>query len=137
VRALEKATPAEELPFRLGQEGRVDRGRFRTPAHFDQRIGQRRAHRVGLRTGTHQKAAAGCRREWHRDLKFWVVAAAGALIGVGPAVVEDIFALRVGFHIARHGAEQFVLGISDQVGGLPAGAAAHRAGKFERREKIM
>jgi hypothetical protein len=39
-------------------------------------------------------------------LQLRIVAAAGALEGVGPAMVEHIFALAVGLQIAGNGAEQ-------------------------------
>jgi hypothetical protein len=39
-------------------------------------------------------------------LQLGVIAAAGAEISVGPAVIENIFALAVGFQIAGHAAEE-------------------------------
>ena len=56
--------------------------------------------------GRHQEPPAGRRRERHRDLELGVVLAAGALIGFGPAAVEDVFAARVRFQIAGHRADE-------------------------------
>ena len=39
------------------------------------------------------------------DLQLGVIAAAGALVGFGPAGIEHVFAARVGFQIAGHDAE--------------------------------
>ena len=48
-----------------------------------------------------EQAAAGHGRERHRDLDLRIIVAAGPLIGVGPGMVEDVFALRMGLHIGR------------------------------------
>ncbi len=87
--------------------------------------------------GPHQKAAPVRRRERHRHLQLRIVVAAGALIGLGPAVVEDVFALRMRFGVAGDGADDRAAVFGDEVHGLPAGAVADRAGQFQRRQKIM
>ena len=56
VGALQVAARAEQPPFRLGQEGDVDRGGVGALADVDQRVGERRAHGVGLRARPHQQA---------------------------------------------------------------------------------
>ena len=59
---------------------------------------------------TDQEPAAGRRRERHRHLEFGIVAAAGALIGVGPAAIEDVFAARMALEIARRRGDQRAVG---------------------------
>ena len=51
-----------------------------------------------------QKARAGRRRERHGALELRVIAPAGAAIGIGPAVIENIFAIAVVLEIAGHNA---------------------------------
>ena len=112
----------------------MDRGGLALAAELDQAGGQRRRATVlGVRAGPDQQPPAGRRRERHRDLELRVVVAAGALIGLGPAVVEDVFALRMRFQIAGHDAEDGAVGgLGDQVLRLPAGPRGGRAGCFER-----
>src|SRR5262245_5045570 len=81
VGALEEAAAPEQLPFRLGREGDVHRGRMRAPADVDQRIRERRTHRLGLRSWAREQPRAGRRGERHGDLELGIVAAAGALVG--------------------------------------------------------
>src|SRR5580700_6492399 len=59
-----------------------------------------------MRAWLDQEPASGCRRERHGDLQLWIIAAAGALIGLGPAAVEHIFPARMALHIAGRGGEQ-------------------------------
>ena len=47
-----------------------------------------------------EQSGAGRRRERHRDLELWIIAPAGALESIRPAMVEDIFAIAVRFAIA-------------------------------------
>src|SRR5690606_28783341 len=47
-----------------------------------------------------QKTSARHGRERHRDLKLRIVAPAGALVSLGPAVVEDVLALAVTLQVA-------------------------------------
>ena len=106
VGALQKAALAEELEFRLGGEGDVNARRVIEPAELDQARGKRLAGGVGVGAGLDQKPASGCRRERHGDLQLWIIAAAGALVGLGPAAVEHIFAARMAFDVAGRGGEQ-------------------------------
>ena len=51
---------------------------------------------------------------------------------------NNIFALRVGFRVARDGADEPAAGLlGEEVHGLPAGAGADRAGEFEGGQKIV
>ena len=84
--------PAAPLAFgraRLVDEGDVRRGQavlHRPPPR------PRRASCCGAGA---EQPPPGHRRERHRDLQLGIILPAGALQGVGPAVVEDIFALAV------------------------------------------
>ena len=69
-----------------------------------------------------QEARAGCGREGNGCLQLRVIAPAGTFEGVGPAVVEDIFALAVVLQIGGQGAEQAAgLILEQQVLAEPAG----------------
>src|SRR6266480_6591017 len=63
-------------------------------------------------------------RSWNRDLQFRVVAPARAFIGIGPAAVEHILALRVRFQKARHDASDGAVAPGQQVARSPAGPRA-------------
>src|SRR5689334_15273363 len=95
VGALQIALAGKQTRFVLGQERDVDRRDVALVAERDQAGRERFLHRGGLRTGPREEARAGRRRERHADLELRVVAAPGALIGIGPAMVEDILALRM------------------------------------------
>ena len=127
VVALQEAAFAEQAPFRLGQEGDVRRRQLVSRGDLDQGIGKAAAHGLRQRAGAHEQAWAGHRREWHRHLQFGVIVAAGMLEGLGPAVVEDVFAARVAFYVAGRGAQKGAVGaLGQQMPRLPAGAGADR-----------
>src|SRR5262245_1636986 len=92
--ALEIAMLAQKLPFSLGREGHVHRRGLAAAAHLGEPLGEQSADLVGLLARAREEAAAGRWRERHRHLELGIVAAAGALVGVGPAMIEHIFALR-------------------------------------------
>ena len=62
-----------------------------------------RAPRVGRRRATSSRRP-GHRRERHGDLQLGIIVAAGPLVGVGPGMVEDVFALAVGLQVAGRAA---------------------------------
>ena len=127
VGALQEAAATERRPFRLGEKGYVRGGEVVGLGDFGERVGEGALHDFGERAGRREQARTGCRRERHGDLELGIVAAAGALKGVGPAVVEDILAARVGLHVAGRGTEEAaVFCLREQVPALPAGAAADR-----------
>src|SRR5262245_48206382 len=99
-------------------------------AHLGEPFGEQDLDIVSLRPWARQQAPPGCGRERHRYLELGIVVAAGALIGVGPAMVEYVFALRMGLGIAGHSAEELVARLRHEVHGLPAGAVAGRAGEL-------
>ena len=138
VRTLEVAACAEEFPFRFGREGDVNRGAAGTPTHVRERIGEMRAHGIGLRARSREQPAACCRRERHGHLELRIIAASGALIGLRPAMIENVFAARMGFHVAGDGAEQAALRIfGKKVQRLPSGARADRLRQLERGQEIV
>ena len=105
VGALEEAVPAEQVPFGFRRERDVHRRRLAHARQFDQACRQRLADRVGGLARGDEQPPSGRGRERHRHLQLGVIAAAGALVGLGPAGVEHVFAARVGFQIAGHHAD--------------------------------
>src|SRR5262249_38963199 len=119
-------------------EGDVNRGGAAAPAHVRERIGEMRAHGIRLRASPREQPAAGGGREGHGYLKLGIIAAPGALKGVRPAMVEDVFAARMGFHVAGNGAEQLALRIfCEEMHRLPSGARANRLRQLERRQETV
>ena len=138
VGALEIATPPEQVPFRLGEEGDIHGRRIRAPADVDERIAKGSAQRFGVRPRQRQQAPAGRRREGHGNLKLGIIPPAGALVGLSPAVVEDIFATGVGFDVAGDGTEQVVaLILGEQVQGLPTDPRPDRARDLQCMQEGM
>ena len=85
------------------------------------------AHGLRQRARAHQQAAAGRRRERHRDLELRIIAAAGALIGLGPAAVEHVFAARMRFQIAGRDARALRRRCLPREGAAAASRSAHVA----------
>ena len=76
------------------------------------------------------------RGEGSSDLELGVILAACALPCIGPAMVEHIFALAMGFKIGGQRAGQpAVFAIDQKGGGLPAGPRPNTGRCFERRKK--
>ena len=92
-----------------------------------QRALQQGGAALGLEARAGQEAPAGGRGERHGGLELRVVAAAGALLGVRPVVVEDVLALAVALGVERHDGDSSAAGAGDQVARHPAGAAADGA----------
>ncbi len=97
---------------------------------------RRREQRSGERFVGEQQPRAGRGGEGRGDLQLGVIAPAGALEGIGPAVVEDIFALAVALEIGRQRGAQGALAILDHDGcGLPAAALADVARILQRGQE--
>ena len=134
--ALQQPGVPHQGELGLGGEGDVQRADPRLVAEPHAGGEERRPHRVGLRPRRRQQARPGHRREGDRDLELGVVAPAGALERIRPAVVEDIFAVGVVLEIHRHGAENgAVPALEDDVARVPAGLRRARAAVFERRQE--
>ena len=108
----------------------LDRLAQRAPA------GDQRLRRAVGRVGGDEQAAAGRRRERRGDLQLGIVLAAGALIGVGPGVVEDVFALAVRLEVGRRGGDEPAVGVlDDHMGRRPAGSPADRPEFLQRAQE--
>ena len=68
---------------------------------FRERIAEGGRYRVLLLSLPRQQARTGHRGEWHSDLELGVVIPAGLLVGIGPALIEDVFAARMRLQISR------------------------------------
>src|SRR5215467_6308624 len=129
---------SEQAEFRFGRKCDVHARRAGNLADFDQAAGQRASDRIFLRAGTDQKSPSSCRREWHRDLELGIVAAAGASIGISPAMVEDILTTRVALEVARHCRNQCVIGgVGEHMARLPAAAWADRIGLLQSGQECV
>ncbi len=97
--ALQEAGFAKRLPFLGGRKGDMDR---RGAGLLTQRAqpGDQCLARSGIVFVGNEQPAPVDRRERHADLELRVVIATRPLIRIGPGVVENIFALRMGLQIA-------------------------------------
>lgn len=114
----------------------MQRRNARAARQTGQRARQAVAHGVAIGAGPREKPRAGDGRERHAGLQLRVITPARVLIGLRPAVVENIFALAVAFGVERHGAGENARFVArDQVMRRPAGARAHAARIFQRRQE--
>src|SRR5262245_40614649 len=138
VRALQKAPFAERAPFLFGQERDVCGREIARSGYFDERVRERSTDRVSYRARGRKQARPGHRRKWNRDLEFWIVVAPGALKGLRPAMVENVFAAGVAFCIAgRRTQRPSVHAFREQVPRLPARSRADRIRLLKRRQKLV
>ena len=94
------------------------------------------AWRVRPLSGEQPPASHG--REWNGRLQLRIIAASGALIGIRPAMVEDIFAPAVRLQIERHRAEEPAMVVfDDEMLRHPSGACADAAAFLQRVEKSV
>jgi hypothetical protein len=114
IGALQEAELAGEFPFCAREERNVQRRQVEPLGELDCCLEHDRLALYCVCARPHQESFAGDRREGHRRLELRIVAAAAARVGVGPAVVEDIFAERVGFQIAGHAASELTLIVLEQ-----------------------
>ncbi len=136
AQAREEPDLLKQVAFRAAREGDVQRGHAGILDRRDQGGDQGRPRLALLPPGADQQARPGDRREGRGDLQLRIIAAAGAVIGLGPAVVEHIFALAVGFDVERRGGEDGPGAILDhQVLRQPAGLAPDRSGLLQRVQK--
>src|ERR1700689_3161013 len=133
--ALKKTRLGEQIVFRLGRKGHMQRRDFRSLADLDHRRRQQ-PRRIRGRVGADQQPIPGHRRERHRHLELGIIAAAGALIGFGPAVIEHIFAVGVALQIHRRRAQEIAVAVLErQMLRQPAGFGAGRVRFLERVEE--
>ena len=135
-RAPQEPGVAHQVELGLGGEGDVQRGGAGPPAERDAGAEQSRPHGAGLRAFRRQQARPRHRREGNGNLELRVVAAAGPLERLGPAVIEDVFAVGMALEIHRRGAENGAGAVlEDDVPGEPAGFRRARAALLQGREK--
>src|ERR1043165_8461138 len=85
----------------------------------------------------HQQTAPGHWGEGNACLQLGIVAAAGALEGVGPAPVEHVFALGVRLQIERKQAMNATIALDHQMTRPPTGARRSRTGLLQRRKEFV
>ena len=106
--------------------------------HLHGGLEQQRFSLARVVAGADEEPLAGDRREGNRGLQLRIIAAAGAQISVGPAMIEDIFALAVRLQIARHTADQRSRRIlEEKMLRQPAGLARGGAAVLQRAQKSM
>ena len=137
VVTLQEAVLAQKLRFRLAGERHMHGGGVGRVAQRHQPARQRGSDPLAVDAIADQQPRAGGGREGHRGLQFWIIAPAGALIGIRPAAVEDVFALRMRFQIAGHDAGDLAIEPCQEMPRPPAGAGAGRAGSFGGGEKCV
>ena len=104
VVAQQEAVLAQKLRFRLAGKGHMHGGGVGRVAQRHQAARERGSDLLAIDAIADQQPWAGGGRKRHRGLQFWIIAPARALIGIRPAAVEDVFALRMRFQIAGHDA---------------------------------
>jgi hypothetical protein len=137
VVTLQEPLGSQKLPFGFARKRHVNRRGFRHPAQGDESARERAADTPVVNALADQEPRSGRRGKWNRDLQFRVVASARAFIGIGPATVEHILALRVRFQIAWHDAGDSAAEPDQQMARSPAGPRAGRSGRFQCRKKCM
>jgi hypothetical protein len=127
VGAREHSRARQEIPFAFLRERDVHRRRLAHFAELDHAREERVACSDRVRSGLYQQARAGDGREGDRDLKFRVIVAARAFEGVGPAVIEHVFALAVAFQVAgRRSINRAGFVFDDEILRQPAGFSSDR-----------
>ena len=138
VGARQVAGFGQQLLLVLRGEGDVQRRGADLAGQRGAGRGQQMTVGLGIRARLHQQAAAGHRREGHGCLELRVVASAGAFKGVGPAMVEDIFAHGVALQVAGHDRGRLAVGaVEHQVLAEPAALARRRARFLQRPQKVV
>ena len=137
VVAQQEAVPAQKLCLCLAGKRHMHGGGVGRVAQRHQPARQRGSDPLAIDAVADQQPRAGGGRKGHRSLQLRIIAAAGALIGIRPAAVEDVFALRMRFQIAGHDADDLAAEPARRCRGTPAGAGAGRAGGFGGGKKCV
>jgi len=93
VGPLQETVLGEKFCFALGRKGDVRGGGLAHIAQRHQPGGERIADLLAIDAIADQKPWSCRRRERNLALQLRVITAACALIGIGPAAVENVFAL--------------------------------------------
>ena len=134
---LQEAVARQQFPFGFACECHVHGRGFRRLAKPNETSRQSAADFVLIDVVADQEARAGRRRKGNRGLQFRIIAAARAFIGIRPAAVEHVLALRMRFQIAGHDAGDHAVAAGDQMPWTPAGARDRRSGRLDGREKSV
>ena len=138
VGAGEPAGLGEGLGIFGEEEGRVHRGSTEAPAKLDGGRGEQPPVLGGAGVRAHQQPPARHRRERHRHLELRIVAPAGPLPGVGPGMVEDVFAVGMALEIKRRdGGRAPVRAVEDEMLRQPAMLAGNAARALEGGKEIV
>ena len=90
------------------------------------------------RMGITQQARPAHRRERHGAQQLGVITDSGTATGIGPAVIEHVFAQAVGLEIARHDGERRpVIVFEDEMLSKPAGLARCRSRFFQGEQESV
>jgi hypothetical protein len=128
VCALQKAPLAKQPPLAFGQKCEVGRRQLIGGGYLGGGVGERAADGIFEWAGCCQEARPGDGRERYCDLKLGIIFAARALEGVGPTMIEHIFAARVALYVARRGAnEGAFLVLGKQMARLPTRSSTDRS----------
>jgi len=128
VCALQKASPAKQPPFAFGQKCEVDRRQLIGGGYLGGGVGERAADGVFEWAGCRQEARPGDGRERYCDLKLGIIFAARSLEGIGPTMIEHIFAARMALYVAGRGAdERAYLVLGKQMARLPTRSPTDRS----------
>ena len=88
-----------------------------------------------------QQASSRRRREGNSDLELRIIAPARPRIGLGPAMIENIFALRMALGVGRRGGDGVMASSSTStcISSSPSAAPAHRpdCSKASRKAWLM
>ena len=132
--AAHEAEAGEDLGLVGKAEVHVHRREAVVPADLHQCRAQRFDDPAAVGAGMGEETHARRRRERRGDEQLRVVADAGALRRLGPAVVEDKLPLAVSFQVERAGADQPIAVPQGQMLLQPAGGGADAAGILQRRQ---
>ena len=135
IGALQHARLPKRLPLFLQGERRMPGGSPLPFRGFDGRGGKIGACVAFREAGPDKKAVPRHGREGYGGLKLRIIAAARQLVSLGPGVVEDVFAVRMGLEIAGQDRDGGAIGLlQHEMARKPARFRRSRAA-FLKREK--
>ena len=138
IGALQQSRLPQRLPLLRQGERHMPGGRPLLFRGFDGGGGEVRARLAFREAGPHEKARAGHGREGYSGLELGIISPARLLIGLCPGVIEDVFALGMGFEIAgqdrRHRAVRVLQG---EMARRPARLRRRRAAFLKRKKESV
>ncbi len=116
----------------------MDRRGASALAHLYKARGKRLQTGFPVDPGSDQKPAARRRGERDRNLEFGIIVAAGTVEGIRPAVVEDVFSLRMAFQISWHRSQNSACFVFQKhMSWQPASRICSTSRFFQRIKKVM